>query len=176
MNLYRRRALAGLAATGIVAGALAGGGVAVASTGPAQSPTPTATAPASGRCSGCGHMDHMWPGHGTVIKAIADYLGLSETQLRSQLESGKSLADVARAQGKPVSGLENTILAAVTSRVNATTGLSAAQKAAVISRVKSHLGEIVHMTWPSGTGGHPTGSPMPGPSMSHSPTGTMPGT
>src|SRR5262245_34229915 len=107
MNLYKKRALAGLAVTGIVAGALAGGGVAVASTGPAQSPTPTATAPAHGQC---GHGN--WHGHGTVMKAIADYLGLSEAQLCSQLESGKSLADVARAQGKPVSGLENTILAA----------------------------------------------------------------
>jgi hypothetical protein len=80
------------------------------------------------------------------VKAIADYLGLSEAQLRSQLESGKSLADVARAQRKPVSGLEQTILAAVTTQVNAITGLTAPQKAAVISRVKSHLGEIVNMT------------------------------
>ena len=148
MNLYRKRALAGLASTGIVAGVLAGGGVAVASTGPAPSPTPTATAP--DRCDH-GHMNDShhhgkWSGHGPVVKAIADYIGLSEDQLRSQLESGKSLADVARAQGKSVPGLENTILAAVTSRVNAITGLSAAQKAEVISRVKSHLGEIVNAT------------------------------
>jgi hypothetical protein len=174
MNLYRKHALAGLAATGIVAGALAGGGVAVASTGPAPSPTPTATAPAPGQC-GYGHMHRMWHGHHTVMTAIAGYLGLSEAQLRSQLESGKSLADVARAQGKPVAGLEKTILAAVTTQVNAATGLSAAQKAAAISRVQSHLGEIVNMTCPAGMSGHPTGSPMPGPSMSHSPMGTMPG-
>jgi len=156
MNLYRKRALAGLAVTGIVAGALAGGGVAVASTGPAQSPTPTATATASGRC-GEGHMEGQWhghhhgkwSGHHTVIKAIADYLGLSEAQLRSQLESGKSLADVARAQGKSVSGLETTILTAVTTQVNAITGLSAAQKAALISQVRSHLPEIVNMTCPA---------------------------
>jgi hypothetical protein len=153
MNLYRKRALAGLAVTGIVASALAGGGVAVASTGPGQSPTPTATASASGRCgehhmegSGPGHHHGRWSGHHAVIKAIADYLGLSEAQLRSQLESGKSLADVARAQGKSVSGLETTILAAVTTQINAITGLSAAQKAEVISEVKSHLGEIVNKT------------------------------
>ena len=164
MNLYRKRALAGLAVTGIVAGALAGGGVAVASTRPAQSPTPTATATAPA------------PGHGMVVKAIAGYLGLSEAQLRKQLESGKSLADVARAQGKPVSGLENAILAAVTSQVNAITGLSAAQKAELISQVKSHLGEIVNRTWPAGKSGHPAGSPMPGTSMSPMPTGTMPAT
>ena len=174
MNPYRKRALAGLAATGIVAGALAGGGVAVASTSPAQSPTPTATASAPGQ-NDCGHMEghhhHGWHGHGPIVKAVTDYLGLSEAQLRSQLESGKSLADVARAQGKPVSGLENTILAAVTSQVNAITGWSAAQKAEVISQVKSHLGEIVDYTCTSGMSGQPTGSPMP-----PSPTGTMPGT
>ena len=152
MNLYRKRALAGLAATGIVAGALAGGGVAVASAGPARPPTPTATASApehgchhmAGR--GPGHHHGKWHGHDTIVKAITDYLGVSEAQLHSQLESGKSLADVARAQGKSVSGLENTILAAVTSRVNAITGLTAAQKAEVISEVKSHLSEIVNMT------------------------------
>ena len=155
MNLSRKRALAGLAATGIVASALAGGGVAVASTRPAQSPTPTATATAPdhdqceyGHMHGGwqGHHHGKWSGHGAIIKAIADYLGLSEAQLRSQLESGKSLADVARAQGKSVSGLETTILAAVTTQVNAITGLSAAQKAEVLSEVKSHLGEIVNKT------------------------------
>jgi hypothetical protein len=147
MNVYRKRALAGLAVTGIVASALAGGGVAVASTRPAQSPTPTATAtaPEHEQCE-YGHMHGKWPGHSPVVKAIADYLGLSEAQLRNQLESGKSLADVARAQGKPVSGLEQTILASVTTQVNAITGLTAAQKATIISRVKSHLGEIVNMT------------------------------
>ena len=161
MNPYRKRVLAGLAATGIVAGALAGGGVAVASTSPPPSPTPTATAPASGQCSGYRHMHHKWHGHGAIAKAIAGYLGLSEAQLRSQLESGKSLADVARAQGKSVSGLESTILAAVTSQVNALTGLSAAQKAEVISEVKDHLGDIVNATCRSGMGEHPEGSPMP---------------
>lgn len=152
MNLYRKRALASLAVTGIAASALAGGGVAVASTRPAQSPTPTATASASASCGEHmqgkwpGHHHGKWPGHSAAVKAIADYLGVSEAQLRSQLESGKSLADVARAQGKSVSGLEQTVLAVVTTQVNAITGLTAAQKAAVISRVKSHLGEIVNMT------------------------------
>jgi hypothetical protein len=150
MNLTRKHALAGLAATGIAAATLAGGGVAVASTGPTPTPTMTATAPAHGY--NCGHLRS---GHSTVLTAAADYLGLSQDQLRSHLESGKSLADVAKAQGKPVSGLESAILVAVTSRVNAMTGLTAEQKAEVISEVKSHLGDIVTATC------KPTASPSP---------------
>src|SRR5215203_4604134 len=37
--------------------------------------------------------------------AAAKYLGLSSDELRTQLESGKSLADIAKARGKSVEGL-----------------------------------------------------------------------
>ncbi len=163
MNLNKRRVLAGLAATGVLAGAVAGGGVALASTGASRSPAATtATEPSSGRCdSGLGDMHGMWSGQQPVMKAAADYLGLSQAQLQSQLQSGKSLADVARAQGKPVSGLKDAILAAMTSWINASTRLSAAQKAAMISEVKSHLDALVNRTYLSGTGMHRMGSPMP---------------
>jgi hypothetical protein len=171
MNLNRKSVLAGLAATGITVGALAaGGGVAVASTGPAQvSAMPTATASPHVQCSGYGH-DHgnhkgMWHGHNAVGKAIAGYLGLSQDQLRSQVESGKSLADVAGTQGKSVAGLESTIVKAVTSQVNSS-GLSADQKSMIISAVKSHVGQIVNATCspsatPMPTAGTPTGTTGP---------------
>jgi hypothetical protein len=154
----RKRMLATMTAAGIAVGALTGGGAAFASSAsPAQSPTSaTATVPAS-----------AWPGHGCgkggmwshhpPPKPVADYLGLSQAQLQSRLESGKSLADVARAQGKPVSGLKSTILADVTSRVNASSSLSPAQKTKVISQVKSHLDAIVNTTCRSGMAGHKTG-------------------
>jgi hypothetical protein len=101
----------------------------------------------------------MWSHH-PVPKPVADYLGLSQAQLQSQLQSGKSLAEVARAQGKPVSGLKSTILADVTSRVNASSKLSPAQKSKVISEVKSHLDAIVNTTCRSGMGAHKMGYPM----------------
>ena len=164
MNLTRKHALAGLAATGIAAATLAGGGVAVASTGPTPTPRMTATAPAHGY--NCGHLRS---GHSTVLTAAADYLGLSQDQLRSHLESGKSLADVAKAQDKSVTGLKNAILTAMTSSINASTRLNAAQKTAMINEVKSHLDAIVTRTYSSGAGMHwmhsPTGdagSPMGG--------------
>ncbi|HUB42969.1 MAG TPA: hypothetical protein VMA72_29295 [Streptosporangiaceae bacterium] len=142
-----------MAAAGIAVGALAGGSVAVASAvSPAHSPvtaTPTIRASAW-RGDGCGAKAKMW----TVPKPVADYLGLSQAQVSSELHSGKSLADVAKAQGKPVSGLKNTILATVTSQVNASSKLSAAQKTKVIDEVKSHLGAIVNTTCKHGMGSH----------------------
>jgi hypothetical protein len=92
-----------------------------------------------------------------VPKPVADYLGLSQAQVGSKLQSGKSLADVARAQGKPVSGLKSTILATVTSQVNASSKLSSAQKAKVIGEVKSHLDAIVNATCKHGMGSHHMG-------------------
>src|SRR2546423_3390868 len=46
------------------------------------------------------------------LDAAATYLGLTEAQLRTQLESGKSLADVAKAHGKTADGLVQPLLAA----------------------------------------------------------------
>jgi hypothetical protein len=171
MNLNRKHALAGLAAAGITVGALAGGGVAVASTGPAQvSATPTATASPHVQCGGYhGHHHGMWHGHNAVGKAIAGYLGLSQDQLRTQVESGKSLADVAGAQGKSVGGLEAAIVKAVTSQVNSS-NLSADQKSMIISAVKSHVGEIVNATCsPSATPMPSSESPMTSPGATTGP-------
>jgi len=168
MKLNRRQALAAVAATGVASGALAFGGVALASTSSARSPaaaaaavaaTPAVTAtpqPASGRCDGgpggAGFGYGMLAGQ-QVMKATAAYLGLSQAQLLSQLRSGKSLAEVATAQGKSVSGLKNAILAAATSQINASTTLSATRKANLISELKSHLDAIVNGAYPGGPGG-----------------------
>ncbi len=158
MNINRKHMVAGLAATGILAGAIAGGGVALAS---ARAPaTATAAQPAFGWCDGPGGMHGMRYGQQTALTAAADYLGVSQTQLVSQLQAGKSLADVATAQGKSVAGLKDAILAAMTSRINASTGLSTAQKAEQISEVKSHLDAMVNGTYPVGAGGHWMHAPM----------------
>ena len=39
-------------------------------------------------------------GHGKSLSAAASFLGLTEAQLRAQLQAGKSLADIAKAQGQ----------------------------------------------------------------------------
>jgi hypothetical protein len=45
------------------------------------------------------------------LDAAATYLGLSDDQLRTQLESGKTLAEVAEAKGKSVDGLVDALVA-----------------------------------------------------------------
>jgi hypothetical protein len=154
MSVNRKHVLAGLAVTGVLAGAVAGGGVALASAGSARTPAVTTAAqPASGWCDGGpGDMHGMWSGQQPVLTAAAGYLGVSQSQLISQLQAGKSLADVAKAQDKSVTGLKNAILTAMTSSINASTRLSAAQKTAMINEVKSHLDAMVTRTYPSGAG------------------------
>jgi len=51
------------------------------------------------------------PGGPPDAAAIASYLGLTQAELRTQLQSGKSLAQIAAAQGKSVAGLKAAILA-----------------------------------------------------------------
>jgi hypothetical protein len=49
-----------------------------------------------------------WPVLGG-IDAAADYLGLTQAQLKTKLGNGKSLADIARDEGKSVDGLKQAI-------------------------------------------------------------------
>lgn len=67
---------------------------------------PLVAAPGFGFRGHFGLRDHGFRHHGLPgLSTAAEYLGLSESQLRAKLESGKSLADVAKAQNKSVSGL-----------------------------------------------------------------------
>lgn len=52
------------------------------------------------------------------LNAAAQYLGLSTDQLRQQLQQGRSLAQVAQAQGKSVQGLEQALVQAAKSRLD----------------------------------------------------------
>lgn len=50
---------------------------------------------------------------GSQLDAAAEYLGITEAQLRERLEDGDSLADVAKDKGKPVEGLKTALRNAV---------------------------------------------------------------
>jgi len=52
------------------------------------------------------------------LDAAASYLGLTETDLRAQLQDGKSLAQVARDRGKSVDGLVDALVAAAKERLD----------------------------------------------------------
>lgn len=163
MERKSRRMLTGLAATGVLAGALAVGGTALATTGSAAQPTTAAaiapTASTASTATGAkGGVRFLRRHHGArlVLRTAAAYLGLTPAQLRVQLHAGKSLAAVATARGKSVSGLENAILAAVTKRVDASK-LTPARKADVISAAQRNLGAFVAATHPFARADHRLG-------------------
>src|SRR5215468_9609882 len=82
------------------------------------------------------------PGPGGAPTAIASYLGLTEDQLRTQLESGKTLAQIASAQGKSVSGLEDVIYSDAKSHLDeavAAGKLTSDQEQSMLADLKSHL-------------------------------------
>ena len=58
---------------------------------------------------GFGHFGHF--GHFAALDAAADYLGLDESGLRDRLEDGDTLAEVAKAEGKPADGLVRALVA-----------------------------------------------------------------
>ena len=96
--------------------------------------------------------------------AIAGYLGLTEDELRTQLESGKTLAQIASAQGKSVSGLEDVIYTDAKTHLDqaaANGKLTADQEQTMLAELKSHLDDIVNSTGPKiavkGVGGGPFG-------------------
>jgi hypothetical protein len=103
--------------------------------------------------------------HGLHHQAAADYLGLTVAQLDAKLESGQSLADVAKAQGKSVDGLKDAILADAKKHLDRAVSdgmLTRAQADEMYARLKAHVGDIVNGTFPRFRhmrGGPPFGPP-----------------
>jgi polyhydroxyalkanoate synthesis regulator phasin len=82
----------------------------------------------------------------------ADYLGISEAQLREQLRDGKSLADIAKAtNGKTVEGLKAAIKAKFTERLDEAVKngrITQAQRDKVAADLDERIDEIVTLTPP----------------------------
>ena len=84
--------------------------------------------------------------HGDAIGAAATYLGLTPAQLMTQLQSGKSLAEIAAAQGKTVAGLKDAIHAAAKTRLDQEVSeghLTAAQAKDLLAELDARLDDIV---------------------------------
>ena len=82
-----------------------------------------------------------------ALDAAAKYLGLTDAQLLSQLRSGKSLAQIATAQHKSVSGLTSTLKADIKARLDkavAAKMLTSAQEQKILSRIDQRLSTIVN--------------------------------
>jgi hypothetical protein len=101
---------------------------------------------------------HGGHGGGPASAAIADYVGLTPAELRADLQKGQTLAQVATAQGKAVSGLEAAILADAKTHLDAEVSagtITAAQETSRLADLQSHLDDMVNSTGP------PAGGPGP---------------
>jgi hypothetical protein len=81
------------------------------------------------------------------LEGAASYLGLSEEQLSHELEGGKSLADVATAQGKSVEGLKQALLDAAKTgldRAVADGDLTAEEAQAILSKLRAGIDDFVN--------------------------------
>jgi AraC-like DNA-binding protein len=94
------------------------------------------------------------------LSGAASYLGLSEAQLLTDLRSGRSLAQIAKAMGKSVAGLERAMTSAIKSRLDqaVTAGrLTKSQDQRFLSEMTSRLRDLISRTGPA----------LPGPPFAH---------
>ncbi|HEY5295746.1 MAG TPA: hypothetical protein VIJ70_09770 [Gaiellaceae bacterium] len=121
-------------ATAVVATALMVGGGGALAAGGSGSTAPTTTA-AMGTTAPAG-----------PLAAAAAYLGLTVDALRTQLAAGGSLAGVATAQSKPVSGLESALLADLTTHLDADVAAgrsTSAQETTALAQAKVGISAMV---------------------------------
>lgn len=174
------RTIAGVAAVL----ALAGGGVAYAATNDTSTTPDSQTAPSApdrpappggpdghggpGGPGGPGFGHHLG-GPGETLGAAASYLGLTEQQLMQRLQDGRSLADVARAESKSVSGLEDALVAAATKQLDRAVDdgwLGARARDAMLADLRERVGDLVTRARPDGPPrGGPDGPRFGGPGV-----------
>ena len=83
--------------------------------------------------------------------AVADYLGLTETELRERLGEGKSLAEIAEAEGKSVAGLKQAILEGARSALDeavAAERLPREVADSIYRRLEASIDDLVNGTLP----------------------------
>src|SRR5215217_1582575 len=95
--------------------------------------------------------------HGPGLDAAAKYLGITEAQLRTELQNGKTLADVAKAHGKTVDGLVNAVVDEAKTKVDAAVKagkLTQAQANEMLSDLKDRITDFVNGRFPAPPFGH----------------------
>jgi AraC-like DNA-binding protein len=86
-------------------------------------------------------------GPGGRVGVAAKYLNEKPAQLLNQLRSGESLAQIASAQGKNVSGLKSALTTAATTRLDKAVAaklITSAQEQKILSRLSSRLDTIIN--------------------------------
>lgn len=101
---------------------------------------------------------------GPGFDAAAEYLGLTQAQLRARLVKGNSLAGVAKAEGKSVDGLQQAMLAEAKTELGkavADGDLTQKQADEMLEHLTDDIDQIVQGKGPGGPGG-PCGPGGPG--------------
>ena len=86
------------------------------------------------------------------LDAAASFLGVGEEALRERLRDGETLAEVARAEGKPVDGLVSALVAAATTRLDeavAAGRITKAQRDRIVSGLQERTAAIVDGEFPA---------------------------
>jgi hypothetical protein len=96
---------------------------------------------------GCGKLlrrARLLRARGLLLSAAADYLGTTVKALKAELQTGKSLAQVAAASSKSVDGLEDALSDAFAERLERATRLTDEQRAKLLERFEARVEQIVN--------------------------------
>ena len=88
--------------------------------------------------------------HGFSLGTVTTYLHLSAPALKAQLVSGKTLAQIATAQGKSVGGLVDAIVAAKKARLDALVSagvITSAQESTFLASLRTRVTAFVNVSW-----------------------------
>lgn len=119
---------------------------------------------------GLGHHGRGHHGLGIAVAAAADYLGVTEAELRAAAREGRSPAEVARAEGKSVDGLVDALVRAATERLDEAVAdgeLTRERRDELVAGLRERITEAVNAEPPRGFGlrgrhGMPHGMPHGG--------------
>jgi hypothetical protein len=98
-----------------------------------------------------GPRPHGFGHHGPKLDAAASYLGLTEAQLRTELQSGKTLAQVATAHGKTAEGLVGALVAEAGKKLDAAVAagrLTRAEADSMLTGLKERINDFVNGRFP----------------------------
>lgn len=117
--------------------------------GPPAADATSSTQSTSGTSAPTGHHHHHHHAAAAATDAAAQALGMSTTELMSSLQSGQTLADLARSKGVSQSDLTKAISTALQ---GADSNLSSDQAAALATQMVAGTAGSQNQPWAAGTG------------------------